>query len=122
MPHQVVLRQEDLVRLALNVDDAQENVLRGPTGDRGDQGFYVTRNELGDFEIGYGVETTATRSSFTSRSALDMLLELIRILYLALGININNSEGSLRNIEDIELELRQLNPDILLSYQELMKF
>ena len=50
------------------------------------------------------------------------LSELVGLMFNMLGVPIRDTDGILRDVNDVSHDLRSLNPKIVLTFQELMKF
>ena len=50
------------------------------------------------------------------------LSELVGLMFNMLGVPIRDTDGILRDVNDVSHDLRSLNPKIVLTFQELMQF
>ena len=56
------------------------------------------------------------------RDVQEHLEELTSLLFSLLGVNIYDGSGDIRDISEIEQELRSKNPKIIMTFEELMRF
>lgn len=66
--------------------------------------------------ISFGGETIKIRD------AQERLEELTSLLFSLLGVNIYDSDGYIRDISEIEQDIRSKNPKIIMTFEELMRF
>ncbi len=57
-----------------------------------------------------------------NREIIEHLIGLADLLYSILGVNIRDADGSLREVEAVEHDLRSVNPKIIMTFRELMQF
>lgn len=81
------------------------------------------RDDIEDLRIRQADVAGYSYAETTSISQeLDRLRELVALIYRTLGITIRDTDGRWREVADVAHDLRSINPEIVLSFQELMHF
>ena len=81
------------------------------------------RNEIEDLSIRQNQLSEYAYSETTSLAKeFGKLSELVGLMFNILGVPIRDTDGRLRDVNDVSHDLRSLNPKIVLTFQELMQF
>ena len=103
---------------------APEELLRFSTStSNANQLGISTRDEIKDLRIRQEQLSGYTFSEIASLAEeVGKLSELVGLMFNMLGVPIQDTDGILRDVNDVSHDLRSLNPKIVLTFQELMQF
>ena len=83
----------------------------------------IARTEIEDLRIRQEQLSECAYSKTTSLAEeVGKLSELVGLMFNILGVPIRDTDGRLRDVNDVSHDLRSLNPKIVLTFQELMQF
>lgn len=80
------------------------------------------RSDIAELRLGQAQVSEYTCSKCdTLEATVERLTKIVELMYNSLGIHIRDSNGSLREFEDVSYDFYSLNPKIVFTFQDLMQ-